>query len=233
VASHRILIVEDDSDLANIAEAHLTHAGYLTDKALTLSQLPSMLESNTYALILMNTVMPDGESEAMCRAIREKCRCPIIFLSYLEDSRTILSMLDAGADDYMVKPVRYNELLLRIETRIHQARVFSDRETPSWSGQVIRLKRLVIDLQRRCVQAEGDDDIGLSPIEFSLLVYMAERRDTLLLYEDLYRQVWDADCFGDVRTVMVHISNLRKKIDPGQAGLIETVRGAGYIFSDV
>ncbi|MCL1806949.1 MAG: response regulator transcription factor [Oscillospiraceae bacterium] len=232
MASHRILIVEDDPDLAVITETRLALAGYASDTVRALSGLPAMLEEQTYHLILMNTVMPDGESEEMCRVIRARCHCPIIFLSAFEDSGVILKMLDAGADDYMLKPIRYDELLLRIETRINQARVHSDRETPNWSGKMIRLKRLVIDLERRNARLNGED-AGLSPIEFSLLAYMAEKQDALLLYEDLYRQVWDADCLEDVRTVMVHISNLRKKIDPERDGLIQTVRGAGYIFCDL
>ncbi len=79
----------------------------------------------------------------------------------------------------------------------------------------------------------GGSEADLSSIEFNLLLYMAEHPDTLLLYDDLYSQVWSNDSLGDVRTVMVHISNLRKKIDPEKIGIIETVRGAGYIFSDI
>ena len=218
--------------MAEIAETRLHHAGYLTDKVHTLSELPSALERQVYDLILMNTTMPDGGSDGMCRAIRSRCRCPVIFLSCAEDGDTIRKMFEAGADDYMVKPVSYDELLIRIGIRIDQSKNYPDRKTPNWSGRLIRLKSLVIDLERHGVQRDGDV-LDLSPIEFSLLTYMAERQNTLLLYQDLYRHVWDADCLGDVRTVMVHISNLRKKIDPNRDGIIETVRGAGYIFSDI
>ncbi|MCI9482331.1 MAG: winged helix-turn-helix transcriptional regulator, partial [Oscillibacter sp.] len=76
-------------------------------------------------------------------------------------------------------------------------------------------------------------EVDLSSIEFALLQYMTSHPDTLLLYQDLYQNVWATDSLGDFRTVMVHISNLRKKIDPNRRGIIETVRGAGYIFSDV
>ena len=74
--------------------------------------------------------------------------------------------------------------------------------------------------------------MDLTPIEYALLVYLADHPDILLLYQELYEQVWDCDWLGDKETVMVHISNLRKKIDPEHTGLISTVRGEGYIFSD-
>jgi DNA-binding response OmpR family regulator len=229
------LIAEDDADLAEITRLRLSRAGFLTETAHNLSQMPGLLENHTFDIILMNSVMPEREgepsSEEMCRSIRGRCRCPIIFLCGAEDNGTIQNMISAGADDYMVKPVRYDELILRIKARIQQVRLYPDRATPNWSGSLIRLKRLIIDLRQRRVTA-GDEEISLSPIEFSLLTYMAQRQGSLLLYEDLYRHVWDADCLGDTRTIMVHISNLRKKVDPDHAGLIETVRGAGYIFSD-
>ena len=229
---HRILIVDGDPDLADITEIHLRQSGYTTDKAYALADVIPLLEGNTYHLILIDVVLPDGAGETLCRLIRERCRCPIIFLSCLEDGDSILSAFGAGANDYLVKPVHFEELLARIEQSLREALVYEDRETPHWNDKIIRLKKLLVDTQRRRVLVEGAQ-VELSQIEFSILQYMASRRDTLLLYEDLYRQVWSADCLGDVRTVMVHISNLRKKIDPGHSGMIQTVRGAGYIFSDV
>ena len=227
---HRILIVENDPDLINITEVHLKHSGYLTDKARLLSELPALLEKNEYALILMDVPLSDGDSEELCRSVRELCPCPIIFLGCLDTTDPILSAFGADADDYMVKPVRYDELLQHIETRI----LSSGTGAGSFGSDdnLIRLNRLLIDFQRRRVLREGVET-ELSSIEFSLLKYMVSKRDTLLLYEELYRNVWGTECLGDIRTVMVHISNLRKKIDPNRVGLIETVRGAGYIFTDV
>ena len=90
-----------------------------------------------------------------------------------------------------------------------------------------------IDTDHHCVLlANGGQPVALSSIEYELLLYFADHPNTLLLYNELYQHIWKADSAGDTRTVMVHISNLRKKIDPNHTGIIQTVRGAGYIFND-
>ena len=93
-------------------------------------------------------------------------------------------------------------------------------------------RQFTIDTARHRV-LRGEREIELSSIEYALLLFITRDLVTLLLYHDIYRHVWDSDSLGDVRTVMVHISNLRKKLDPDKTGIISTVRNAGYIFSDV
>lgn len=222
---YTILLVEDDLDLAAITRANLAHAGHQVDTACTCSQAEGLLAEKTYDVTLLDVMLPDGRGEQLCRRLRKDSGCPIIFLSCLGDSDTVVRALRSGGDDYMVKPVRYPELLARIDAIIRR-------------GQKRRPERLrsfrsfQLDIPRHRVLREGRET-GLSSIEFDLLRYMADRPGTLLLYQDLYQNVWDADSLGDVRTVMVHISNLRKKIDPDHRGIIATVRRAGYIFSDI
>lgn len=225
----QILIVEDEEDLARITQVHLTRAGYASDIASTCAQARELVEQNSYDLILLDMLLPDNTGNVLCEYVRSLCNCPIIFLSCLDDSDTIISALHSGGDDYVTKPVRYEELLARIEANIRRARAHSK---PSTAGALRRLNSFAIDMVRRRV-IQQENEVELSSIEYGLLLHMVENPDSLLLYEDLYRQVWNGDCLGDVRTVMVHISNLRKKIDPERKGIIETVRGAGYIFSNI
>ena len=224
---YHILLVEDDQDLSAITYANLTHAGHAVDTAFTCAEAEALMTQREYDLILLDIMLPDHSGDELCRRIRRECDCPIIFLSCLEDSDTIVGALRSGGDDYMVKPVRYPELLARADAVIRRSQSQKKKDDP------MRLFRsFTMDtLHHRILRDEKEVD--LSSIEYALLLHLADHPDTLLLYQDLYEHVWASDSLGDVRTVMVHISNLRKKIDPDHRGIISTVRGAGYIFSDL
>lgn len=225
----RILIVEDEQDLATITQVHLTHAGYVCDIAATCARARELVDQNEYDLILLDMLLPDDVGLSLCRYVRSTCNCPIIFVSCLDDSDTIVSSFGSGGDDYVTKPVRYDELLARIEANIRRAKA---SVRPVTQGSLRLFSSFSIDTIRRRVIQQGSE-IELSSIEYALLLCLVNHPNSLLLYDTLYQQVWNESSLGDIRTVMVHISNLRKKIDPERRGLIETVRGAGYIFSDI
>ena len=230
MSMYHILLVEDDQDLSTIAHANLTYAGHQVDDAFTCAQAEELLSQNEYDLILLDIMLPDRSGDELCRTIRQDCDSPIIFMSCLEDSETIVSALRSGGDDYMVKPVHYPELLARVDAVIRRSGHKRAQEPPH--DNVRMFKSFSVDTSHRCL-LRGEERIDLSSIEYGLLRYMIDHPNTLLLYQDLYQNVWETDSLGDFRTVMVHISNLRKKLDPDHRGIIETVRGAGYIFSDV
>ena len=227
---YHILLVEDDRDLSTITHANLTHAGHQVDDAFTCAEARELLARNAYDLILLDIMLPDRSGDELCRAIRQDCDCPIIFMSCLEDSETIVNALRSGGDDYMVKPVRYPELLARVDAVIRRSGHKGAKKEPD--NNIRTFKSFSVDTSHRCI-LRMEERIDLSSIEYGLLRYMIDHPNTLLLYQDLYQNVWETDSLGDFRTVMVHISNLRKKLDPDHRGIIETVRSAGYIFSDV
>ncbi len=227
---NKILIVEDDCDLANITKIHLEHAGYQTAIASTCAEVLELVADNEYDLILLDMLLPDGDGHSVCTQIRKSRRlCPIIFMSCLSDSDNIINALKVGGDDYIVKPVNYDELLARIQSNIRRSQHYK-QETQE-NSHILKFKSFTINTALREVQIEGEA-INLSSTEYDLLVYMTQHPDILVLYDELYHSVWDSDSLGDIRTVMVHISNLRKKIDSKKAGIIRTVRGAGYVFSN-
>ncbi len=222
---YHILLVEDDHDLSDITKTYLTHTGHTVDTAFNYAEAESLISSNEYDLILLDIMLPDRNGDELCREVRDRCTCPIIFMSCLEDSDTIVDALKSGGDDYMVKPVRFPELLARIEA--------ISRRIPKKKVEPIRkFTSFTMDTLHRKITKNGND-IGLSTIEYQILMYMVEQPETLLLYQDIYQNVWNSDSLGDFRTVMVHVSNLRKKLDPEHTGIISTIRGAGYIFNDV
>lgn len=224
---YNALLVEDDKDLSVITQTYLSHAGYNVDAAFTCAQAMEEFCKNSYDLVLLDMILPDMRGDELCRRIRSACACPIIFVSCLDDSGIIVSALREGADDYMVKPINYDVLLARAEAivRRYSGRALSDKG-------VIKFNQFEIDTVSKTVM-RGSELLELSGIEYSILLYMTQHPGELLLYHQIYEQVWGSDSLGDFRTVMVHISKLRKIIDPERTGIIETVRGAGYVFSDV
>ena len=227
---NRILLVEDDCDLANITSFYLTHAGYAVDIAASCGEARELLERVSYQLVLLDSILPDGRGNSLCPLIREKdSLCPILFLSCLDDSESIISALDQGGDDYMVKPVKHVELIARIQANLRKRELYEERLKRQEKPHRLEFGSLTVDTDLREVRRDGEI-VPTSAIEFDLLMYMIRHPDTLLLYDELYENVWNTDSCGDTRTVMVHISNLRRKIGSEHNGLIRTVRGAGYVF---
>jgi DNA-binding response OmpR family regulator len=230
-AAPRILIVEDDEDIARITCTNLEHGGYRTQPAYNCAQAMRLIEEETFDLMLLDMMLPDGDGRQLCTRIRKKHPCPVIFISCLDDTTTIVEALQRGGDDYVVKPVNYEVLLARIKA--HLRREEDHRvKNGELAHKVLGFNSFELDTVRRLVRA-GGMEYELSVIEYDLLYYMVNNPDTLLLYDELYSAVWVNDSLGDVRTVMVHISNLRKKVDPHKRGVIHTVRGAGYVFSNI
>ena len=217
---YHILLVEDDEDLCAIAEVTLGHAGYKVDKAYTCAKAEELMAKNQYHLILLDMMLPDSLGDELCRKIRRGCDCPIIFMSCMDGGDTIINALRSGGDDYMVKPVRYPELIARVQAVIRRSR------------QVREYRSFTVDTVNQRVLRD-DTDVNLTHLEYALLEYMTGYPDKLLLYQELHENVWKNDSLDDYRALGVHVSNLRKKIDPDHRGIIENVRGAGYVFSDV
>lgn len=224
---YRALLVEDDKDLSNITQTNLNHAGYSVDAANNGTEALVYFGSNSYDLVLLDMILPDMRGDELCRKMRALCACPIIFVSCLDDIRLIVNTLRDGADDYMIKPIDYDVLLARADAIIRRSKANKCAE-----DEILNFKQFQIDTVRHAVFRD-DEQLELSGIEYQMLLYMTRHPGELLLYHQIYEQVWDSDSLGDYRTVMVHISKLRKAIDPAHRGVIETIRGAGYIFSDL
>ena len=229
----RILLVEDDETLSFITKRLLENKGYDVTIASTLAQAREVLRKIRFDLILLDMLLPDGEGIQFCSEIRKHSVCPIIFVSCLGDHETKISALQMGGDDYITKPVNYEELVARVQVNIRRAKQYNQR---SESDELV-YHGFIIKKQLR--QVWLTDEAGqpsvlaeLSPIEYSLLLCLTAHKGELMLYQTLYQEIWQAEDLGDVRTVMVHVSNLRKKLGEVGKDMIQTVRGAGYIFRE-
>lgn len=216
----RILLIEDNVDLAFGLQATLEVEGYETRHARTGSD--GLVHTRAYApdLILLDIMLPDvGGYEVLRRLRAEGTVAPVLILSARGEEVDKVQGFRLGADDYVVKPVGVLELLARVEALIRRSR-------PE-GAPVYRRGELIVDIGRRAV-CVCEQEIALSPIEFDLLHALVKRDGALVSRAELLREVWGYRADVESRTVDTHVAKLRAKIDPDDSGRIFTVRKKGY-----
>lgn len=215
----KLLIVEDDVFLQDGLRELLRQEGYAVDCAGTCKDARCFMEENTYSLIILDILLPDGSGLDLCTAWRNAGKnTPILFLTAKDDEIQIVRGLDAGGDDYVTKPFSLKELLSRI-------RALQRRSRPL----VYKKGGLCIDLQKRSVVYRGEP-VFLTPTEFQLLAAFIRSTGKVLTRGLLLQTIWDdGGLFIDDNTLSVHISRLRDKIGSTR---IRTVRGIGYKWED-
>lgn len=220
----RILIAEDDQNLARFIELELTHEGYLVDVAHDGIQALMLARQKSPELILLDIMLPGVDGWTVCRRMRAKSTVPIIMLTARASVPDRVAGLKMGADDYVTKPFAIEELLARIETLLR-------RSNSALSGG-LSLADLVVEPATRQV-SRGGVPIDLTPKEFELLEYMMRHQRNVLSHSQLYEAVWDVDFEDESNVLEVYIGYLRKKVDrPGHKRLIHTVRGVGYVLKE-
>ena len=176
-------------------------------------------------VVITEMSLCDSSGADVCRRLREWSPMPVIFLSHVSDEHRIVEAFRAGADDYILKPFRPRELVVRVQSRLARAAV--DDHEP-----VIRFHGLGVDLAARVVR-RGDRQIRLTPIEYKLLSALARNRGRLLTHDALLRSVWGAAYVEDRQILRAHMTNLRRKLAwSSSSGPIRTYPGVGYLFDD-
>lgn len=230
----KILLVEDDKELSAITKMQLKGRGYQVECAMDGAEAMQKLLSQRIDLILLDVMLPDTDGHELCQRMRGEeagYRGPIIFMSCLGDSGNIVEAFREGGNDYIVKPAKLEELTERINTNL------SKSESSCEQGGRLWFKQFVIDTRSRSVYRvrEGvrGEKIELSRTEYDILLALVSRPEEILLYREIYRTVWGQEDLDDVRTLMVHVSNLRKKVDENHTEIIRAIRGVGYLFQDI
>jgi DNA-binding response OmpR family regulator len=226
-----VLVVEDyRANLAVMAEL-LTAAGYRVNTSADGEAALASIEQAAPDLVLLDVGLPGIDGFEVCRQLRRETRAPILFLTARADEVDKVVGLEIGADDYLVKPFSVRELVSRIKALLRRAYgELADTQT----GRTLRRGELVIDLERRRVTRDGER-ISLTTTEFDLLRHMASKPGRVYTRTQLLELVRDYEALeADERTINVHISHIRDKIepDPAQPRFIKTVRGVGYAFSE-
>jgi DNA-binding response OmpR family regulator len=226
-----LLVVDDERSLVELLRSYLEAEGFTV---LAAYDGPSALEKARAVppdLVVLDVILPGYDGFEVCRQLRRETRAPVLFLTARADEVDKVVGLEIGADDYLVKPISVRELVSRIKALLRRAYgELADTQT----GRTLRRGDLVIDLERRRV-TRGTERIGLTTTEFDLLRHMATKPGRVYTRTQLLELVRDYEALeADERTINVHISHIRDKIepDPAQPRFIKTVRGVGYAFSE-
>lgn len=220
----RILIVEDDRDIAELERDYLEMAGHTATLETNGRRGLTLALSGTFDLVLLDVMLPEMDGMELCRTLRAASDVPILMVTARTSDVDKVRGLGLGADDYVEKPFSPSVLVARVEARLR--RYAQIRGT---SGEVVRAGAVTIDTARRRVEVEGRS-VELRAKEFELLLFLARNAGIVFGRDELYERVWGTGAAGDASTVTVHVKRLRDKVeaDPSNPQLIQTVRGAGY-----
>jgi len=227
--SKKILLIEDEPDIRKTLEYNLSREGYGVISTSSLAEGRNSLESNSFSLILLDLMLPDGSGLDLCREIKSDkifSSIPIIILTAKDDEVDKVVGFELGADDYVTKPFSVRELILRVKAVLKRANVKSEN---------LEVKRqfgdLVIDIDSHEVFV-NNDLVMLTALEFKLLRQLVDRRGRVQSRDQLLSDVWGYSAEVTTRTVDTHIKRLREKL--GTMGkYVQTIRGVGYKFSRI
>ncbi|MCI8877978.1 MAG: response regulator transcription factor [Oscillospiraceae bacterium] len=228
----KILIVEDEANISGFIAAILAANGYDTMTARTGSEAISMITSHCPDLILLDLGLPDMDGAGILQFVREWSTCPIIVVSARNHERDKVAALDAGADDYVVKPFGTSELLARIRTAIRHTRTHLPNGEIAQSGQ-FRARGLAIDYDKHQVLVDGEN-VHLTQNEYKLVSLLGKYAGRVLTYDFIIRQLWGPKAKNDNQILRVNMANIRRKIEknPAQPEYIFTEIGVGYRMID-
>jgi DNA-binding response OmpR family regulator len=222
--THKIMIVDDDPHICEIVQAYCDREGFISSYSHNGAGAMKLLASFEPDLIVLDVLLANENGIDWCRNARSYTNAPIVFLSSREEDEVKISALSYGGDDYVTKPFSPGVLMAKIKA--HLRRVSTGRRE-----QLLELPDMTLDFYAQSVKLDSEA-IFLSKKEFSLLSYMAQNINRVVTVDALFQLIWGMEGLEDMRTVAVHISNLRKKIeaDPANPERIITKRGAGYML---
>lgn len=221
----RLLVVEDERDLNRVISKRLMKEGYSVDSCYDGEEALEYIGAGEFDAVILDIMMPKLNGIEVVKAMRaEKNTTPVLFLTAKDSVSDRVTGLDAGAEDYLVKPFAFEELLARIRVML--------RKQANEVTNIFNIADLSVDIATRQVR-RGSDSIDLSAKEFDILEYLIRNKGIVLSREKIENHVWNFDYSGGTNVVDVYIRYLRKKIDaPYEKKLIKTIRGAGYVLRE-
>jgi DNA-binding response OmpR family regulator len=230
--AEKILIVEDELTLQETLAYNLKHQGYEVETAGDGQTAIDKAKQINPDLILLDIMLPGIDGFEVCRILRKDMSVPILMLTARDDEIDRVVGLEVGADDYLIKPFSMRELIARVKALLRRVRLMQNMNKDSESThKIFHLNNIFIDETRHEVII-NDEPLNLKPKEYDLLLYLARHRGHVLSREQILKEVWGWDYFGDSRTIDVHIRWLREKIEenPAEPKRIITIRSVGYRF---
>ena len=228
-----ILLVEDDADIADLLELHLSDEGHEVDCVADGDEALDRALSNPYDLVILDIMLPGRDGFDICRRIRQdKRQMPILMVTAKTEEIDKVLGLELGADDYITKPFSIREVMARVKAIFRRVEVEREEATGN-SEAPIELGALVVDPQKRKVTMEGET-IDLTSMEFELLLLFVRHPGKAFSRQELLDEVWGYQYSGYSHTVNTHINRLRNKIEPSPSDpqYVKTVWGVGYRFAE-
>ncbi len=224
----KILIIEDEKNLARFVELELKHEGYETEVHFNGRTGLEAALAEDWDAILLDLMLPELNGLEVCRRVRQVKNTPIIMMTARDSVIDRVSGLDHGADDYIVKPFAIEELLARLRALLRRISIEGENNTAKQT--TIKYRGLVIEKENRVVR-RGDDIIELTKREYELLLTLMENVNVVLARDVLLSKVWGYNSDVETNVVDVYVRYIRNKIDrPGEPSYIQTVRGTGYVM---
>ena len=223
----RVLLVEDDAMIREMTRCFLESQPNFEVVCAENGEQALQHAREHFDVILLDILLPDANGMDLCTTLRSGHHCPIIFTSCLDDTDTIVRALELGGDDFLAKPYHNKVLLARILANVR--RVQMDTAEPRLNGY--HCSGFALDADSHNV-LRGGESIHLADMEYRILSLFVRNPNTFFTANELYQKIWGKESLGDVRTVQVHIHNLRSKIEPDPAKPIylRNVWGKGYVF---
>ena len=221
----KILMVEDEQEISELVVFYLKNENYEVITCETGQAALEKIRTEDFALAILDVMLPDISGFELCQAIRKKYTYPIIMLTAKGEEIDKITGLTLGADDYMTKPFRPLELVARVKAQLRRTTQYSNL-----GRNILMVKGIELDVEKRKVFL-NEQELYLTPIEFSILKLLMERQDQVVSSEQIFREVWGEKYYvNSNNTIMVHIRHLREKLqDTGEkCKYIQTVWGIGY-----
>lgn len=226
----RIIVIDDEADIRELATYNLKKEGFSVDTAPDGESALAKIRKHLYDLIILDLMLPGIQGLELCKILRndpKTSNIPIIMLTAKGEEVDKILGLEMGADDYITKPFSPRELIARVKAVLRRTKHKTEEE------KILKIGNLEIDKERYVVTISGNQ-VKLSATEFKLLVYLAERKGRVFSRDQLLDAIWRDEAFVEPRTVDVHIRRLRSSIeeDPANPKYIKTLRGIGYFFEE-
>jgi two-component system response regulator ResD len=231
-SDYHVLVVDDEERIRRLLKLYLEKEKFIVDEAEDGETALKLALENTYDLILLDIMMPGMDGVEVCSKIRLQKSTPIIMLTAKGEEANRVQGFEAGADDYVTKPFSPREIVLRTKAVVRRSSTTAYLSQDTQSSNTITFPHLTIENDAHRVLVD-EEEITLTPKEYELLHYLATTPDKVFSREDLLKDVWNYDYFGDLRTVDTHVKRLREKLNkvsPDAATMIATVWGVGYKF---
>ena len=208
----RLLVVDDEDRIRRLLKMYLEREEYTIDEAANGEDALELALANEYDLILLDLMMPGKDGIEVCKELREKKATPVIMLTAKGEEVNRVQGFEAGTDDYIVKPFSPREVVLRVKALLRRSSKTSYVQSETSSKDLVVFNHLTIDNDAHRVLADGEE-VALTPKEYELLYFLAKTPDKVYDREQLLKEVWHYEFFGDLRTVDTHIKRLREKLN--------------------